>query len=206
MHWCEIPELVPYWAITKHAHICEISKQPEKFLSGPGIIPARKEMLERIARGEKNAFDSMQTIITMDGPKHREYRKVASPWFTPHAVDPSRRGGAGERAAPRRPALRRAGERRRALRLRRPRSPCKHPLRILCTILGVPEEDEEHDPPPHPAALRGRGSGVQALRGGPPGGVQEPRHGVRAVLRQDHRRPPREADRRPRVACSRTRR
>ena len=142
VHWCEIPDLAPFWAITKHAHICEISKQPDKFLSGPGIIPARREMLERIARGEKNAFDSMQTIITMDGPKHRVYRKVASPWFTPQAV---RRLDDVVEASARRLVDRlydaqTGGEGR-----------CdfvteiavKHPLRILCSILGVPEADEE---------------------------------------------------------------
>jgi cytochrome P450 len=142
VHWCEIPDLAPFWAITKHAHICEISKQPDKFLSGPGIIPARREMLERIARGEKNAFDSMQTIITMDGPKHRAYRKVASPWFTPHAV---RRldevvETSARRLVDRLYDAQSGGEGR-----------CdfvteiavKHPLRILCSILGVPEADEE---------------------------------------------------------------
>jgi cytochrome P450 len=142
VHWCEIPDLAPFWAITKHAHICEISKQPDKFLSEPGIIPARKEMLERIARGEKNAFDSMQTIITMDGPKHRVYRKVASPWFTPQAV---RRlddvvEASARRLVDRLYEAQTGGEGR-----------CdfvteiavKHPLRILCSILGVPVADEE---------------------------------------------------------------
>jgi cytochrome P450 len=86
VHWCEPIELVPFWAITKHAHICEISKQPDVFKSAPGIVPATKEIAERIARGERGPFDMMQTIITMDPPKHRKYRKVASPWFTSHAL------------------------------------------------------------------------------------------------------------------------
>ena len=32
----------------------------------------RKEVAERIARGERGPFDAMQTIITMDPPKHRD--------------------------------------------------------------------------------------------------------------------------------------
>jgi cytochrome P450 len=141
VHWCEGPELVPYWAVTRHAHICEVSKQPDKFLSGPGIIPARKEMLERLARGERGPFDAMQTIITMDGPKHRAYRKVTSPWFTPHALgrlDEVVQASA-RRLVDRLYAAQEGGEGR-----------CdfvtdvavQHPLRILCTILGVPEADE----------------------------------------------------------------
>ena len=142
VHWCEGPELVPYWAVTRHAHVCEVSKQPDKFLSGPGIIPARKEMLERLARGERGPFDAMQTIITMDGPKHRTYRKVTSPWFTPHALgrlDEVVKASA-RRLVDRLYDAQEGGEGR-----------CdfvtdvavQHPLRILCTILGVPEADRQ---------------------------------------------------------------
>jgi cytochrome P450 len=86
LHWCEPPVVVPFYAVTRHAHICEISKRPDLFLNGKGIIPASQEVAARIKRGEKGPFDSMQTIITMDPPKHRKFRKVASPWFTPHAI------------------------------------------------------------------------------------------------------------------------
>jgi cytochrome P450 len=141
VHWCEGPELAPFWAVTRHAHICEVSKQPDKFLSGPGIIPATKDVIERIARGERGPFDAMQTIITMDPPKHRSYRKVASPWFTPQAlgrIDDVVRASA-RRLVDRLYDRQQGGEGR-----------CDfvtdvavpHPLRILCTILGVPEQDE----------------------------------------------------------------
>ena len=72
----------------------------------------RKDVLERIARGERGPFDAMQTIITMDPPKHRGFRKVASPWFTPQALGRLDDVVRGKRAAPRRPALRRAAGRR----------------------------------------------------------------------------------------------
>jgi cytochrome P450 len=141
VHWCEPPDVVPFWAITKHAHICEISKQPDRFLNGPGIVVQTQEIAERIARGEKGPFDVMQTIITMDPPRHRKYRKVASPWFTPQAL---RRldevvEASAERLLDELYARQENGE-----------GTCdfvteiaaQHPLRILCTILGVPHEDE----------------------------------------------------------------
>ena len=142
VHWCEPPVLVPFFAVTRHAHICEISKQPELFLNGKGILPATREIAERIARGEKGPFDAMQTIITMDPPKHRKFRKVASPWFTPHAI--ARLDEAVEASAWRlvdRLYDRQTGG----------EGVCdfavevatQHPLRILATILGVQEEDEE---------------------------------------------------------------
>jgi cytochrome P450 len=132
---------VPFWAITKHAHIAEISKQPDAFLSGPGIVPPTRDVAERIARGERGPFDMMQTIITMDPPKHRKYRKVASPWFTPQAlarIDGTVQASA-RRLVDRLYDAQRGGE-----------GTCDfvteiavpHPLRILCSILGVPEADE----------------------------------------------------------------
>jgi cytochrome P450 len=141
VHWCEPAELVPFWAITKHAHICEISKQPDVFASGNGIVPASKEVAERLARGERGPFDMMQTIITMDPPKHRKFRKVASPWFTPHALA-------------RIDAVVQASARRLVDRLYDAQRngegtfdfvteiAVQHPLRILCSILGVAEADE----------------------------------------------------------------
>jgi cytochrome P450 len=141
VHWCEPTLLVPFWAISRHAHICEVSKQPDVFQSGNGIVPATKEVAERLARGERGPFDMMQTIITMDPPKHRKYRKVASPWFTAQAlariddvvkasarrlVDrlyESQKGGEGTFDFVTEIAV-------------------AHPLRILCSILGIPEADE----------------------------------------------------------------
>jgi cytochrome P450 len=141
VHWCEGPELVPFFAVTKHAHISEVSRQPEIFLNGKGIVPATREAAERMARGERGPFDMMQTIITMDPPKHRKYRKVASPYFTPQALN-------------RIDEIVQASARRLVNRLydaqRDGEGVCDfvsdiavpHPLRILCSILGVPEADE----------------------------------------------------------------
>jgi len=141
LHWCEPAELVPFWAVTRHAHICEISKQPDLFLNGKGIVPATREVAERLARGEKGAFDAMQTIITMDPPKHRKFRKVASPWFTPHAVarlDEAVEASA-RRLVDRLYDAQVGGEGRCDFAVE---IATQHPLRILATILGVPEEDE----------------------------------------------------------------
>jgi cytochrome P450 len=141
LHWCEPPELVPFWAVTRHAHICEISKQPDLFLNGKGIIPATREVAERLARGEKGAFDAMQTIITMDPPKHRKFRKVASPWFTPHAMgrlDEAVEASA-QRLVDRLYDAQVGGEGRCDFAVE---VAAQHPLRILATILGVPHEDE----------------------------------------------------------------
>jgi cytochrome P450 len=78
----------------------------------------------------------MRTIINMDQPDHRKYRKVASPWFTPRALH--RLDALVERTARELvDSLGREGE-------------CDfvqqvasiHPLKVIARILGVPEQDE----------------------------------------------------------------
>src|SRR5262245_25172504 len=86
VHWCEPPVLMPFWAVTRHALICEVSKRPELYRSGKGILPATRQAAARSARGERSPLDSMQTIITMDPPKHRVFRRVASPHLSPRAI------------------------------------------------------------------------------------------------------------------------
>jgi cytochrome P450 len=141
VHWCEHPLTVPFWAVTKHAHICEISKRPDRFLNGKGIVPATREVAERIARGERGPFDAMQTIITMDPPRHRTYRKVASPWFTPRALSrlDATVEASAKRLVDRLYDAQEGGEGRCDFAVE---VAAQHPLRILASILGVPEEDE----------------------------------------------------------------
>jgi cytochrome P450 len=137
IHFCEPTGFEPFWAITKHADICEISKQPDRFLNSRGIVVMNDEQVKIRASGEGLA--AMRTIIEMDPPEHRQFRKVASPSFTPRAVKAldeavltSARELVDMLAGP-------DGE-----------GECDfatdvaaaHPLRILSTILGVPRELE----------------------------------------------------------------
>jgi cytochrome P450 len=120
-----------FWAVTKHAHIVEVSKQPEQFLNEPGMTftPDR-------GKAQEEAAAQVRTIINMDPPDHREYRKVASPYFTPRAIN-SLDGLVRETARGLVDGLGREGE-------------CDfiaeiasmHPLKVIGRILGVPESDE----------------------------------------------------------------
>jgi len=135
LHRCEPPGYPPFWAVTRHAHICEISKQPDTFLNAPGIVVTPRE--EEIDRSE--GIGAMRTIIEMDPPPHRSFRKVASPWFTPRALG---RIDAAVQESARSIVDGLAG--------RTGEGECDfatdvaaaHPLRILSTILGVPREEE----------------------------------------------------------------
>jgi cytochrome P450 len=135
VHRCEPRDYPPFWAITRHEDICEVSKRPDKFLSQPGIVhPRAAQVVDR-----SEGVGAMRTIIEMDPPEHRSYRKVASPSFTPRAMN---RIDAAVQAS--------ARELVDALAGRTGEGECDfardvataHPLRILATILGVPREEE----------------------------------------------------------------
>jgi cytochrome P450 len=135
VHRCEPRDYPPFWAITRHADICEVSKQPDKFLNQPGIFHSRTS--QEIDRSQ--GVGAMRTIIEMDPPEHRSFRKVASSWFTPRAMG---RIDAAVQASARELVDKLAG--------RTGEGECDfardvataHPLRILATILGVPREEE----------------------------------------------------------------
>jgi len=81
--WHEEPEIVilpkgpGFWAVTRHADILEVSRQPELFCSGKGsnisdMPPAFNEF-----------FGSM---INMDDPRHARLRRIVARGFTPRVI------------------------------------------------------------------------------------------------------------------------
>jgi cytochrome P450 len=79
VHWVEDNPEMPFWAITKHADISAIGKQPDKFLNGPTLLIRT----EPDRRGES---EFPPTLIDMDPPKHGKYRKIIAKRFTPGAL------------------------------------------------------------------------------------------------------------------------
>ncbi len=138
VHHCTPKGFSPFWAITKHADICEISKQPGKFSSAKGIAMVR-ESDEEIIREQNQGFGAMRVIIEMDPPEHRGIRKIASPVFTPRAVkalDDVIQQSARDIVD------RLAGETGEGECDFANDVAAAHPLRILSTMLGVPRENE----------------------------------------------------------------
>ena len=70
---------IPFWAITKHAHITEIGKSPDLFLNGPRLM---------INDGQDRdlGFERPPTLIEQDNPQHRFSRKLIASRFTPRAL------------------------------------------------------------------------------------------------------------------------
>ncbi len=70
------PGFEPFWAITKHADILEITKQPLRFSSAAGIT---------LRRAGAPVYSS-DMVVMLDPPEHGPVRKVANGRFTPRAV------------------------------------------------------------------------------------------------------------------------
>jgi len=63
-----------FWAVTTYDDLVEVTKRPDDFLSGPGILmeSAPPELVE-----------AAQSIIAMDRPRHTKMRRLVAAAFTP---------------------------------------------------------------------------------------------------------------------------
>jgi cholest-4-en-3-one 26-monooxygenase len=71
------PGYEPFWAITKHADILQISTQPERFSSAQGIT---------LAREGAPPVPPTEILVMIDPPRHGPMRRVVNAKFTPRAV------------------------------------------------------------------------------------------------------------------------
>ena len=77
VHWTESEWCEPFWAITKHADIVAIGKNPKDW-----IIEPRIAVLTRDIPPEPTS----RHLLTMDPPDHGRFRNLISKWFTPRTV------------------------------------------------------------------------------------------------------------------------
>ena len=139
VYWYAQRGHTPFWAITKHEDIMEVSSQPDIFSNEAGgiIVLNEAQIQSFIEGGSGSPLAQMKTIITMDPPEHRSYRKVASGYFTPRGVT-NLDEIVNSSAAAIFDELPDEGEVDFIETIAQ-----KHPLRVLATILGINEEQEE---------------------------------------------------------------
>jgi cytochrome P450 len=66
-----------YWAVVGHADVVTVSRTPEVFCSGQGV------MLEDVPQ---MVLDAAQSFLAMDAPRHSTLRRLISAAFTPRQV------------------------------------------------------------------------------------------------------------------------
>lgn len=132
IHWFDLPGGVGFWAVTRHADIISISKQPKRFINGP-----RLAIFERGAPVE-GTRTFVRQLLNMDPPEHGTYRRAASAWFTPRAIQ-RRRPEIERIAGDLLDGIAGAGELRECDFVAKVAAPLT--LSVLADMLGVPRED-----------------------------------------------------------------
>jgi hypothetical protein len=134
----EVEGVDPFWVVTRHADILEISRQNDLFHNGDRAPVITSQAADRQVRQMMGGSPHLlRTLIHMDAPDHPKYRALTQAWFMP----PNLRGLEERIRVIARAAVERmaatGGEcdfvRQVALH---------YPLHVIMTILGVPEQDE----------------------------------------------------------------
>ncbi len=84
VHWLKPEGYRPFWAVTKHADIIEVSTQPEKFRSAGRFVLFPEDA--SLGGPTLEEDPPLRMLVNMDPPEHRDYRKLVSGWFTPRAI------------------------------------------------------------------------------------------------------------------------
>jgi cytochrome P450 len=130
-------DYAPFWLVTRHADIMAIERDAARFINEPrqAILPLSYEAMAREAAGGLETKDLMRNLILMDGDEHRAYRELTQSYFTPKGLQALL---ADIEALAVEFISRMAG-----------RNECDFaeiampfPLRVIMTMLGVPEQDE----------------------------------------------------------------
>ncbi|HYE46942.1 MAG TPA: cytochrome P450 [Caulobacter sp.] len=134
----QLEGVYPFWLVTRHADILEVSRQNDLFHSGdmPTTFTTREadEAVRKMTGGSPHL---VRTLVQMDAPDHPKYRVMTQSWFLPQNI-------------------RKLEDRIRQIarehidRMAEFGGECDfvnevalfYPLRVIMEILGVPPEDE----------------------------------------------------------------
>jgi hypothetical protein len=134
----EIEGVDPFWVVTRHADILEISRQNDLFHNGDRSPTLTSQAVDRQVREMMGGSPHLlRTLIHMDAPEHPKYRALTQAWFMP----PNLRGLEDRiRVIARAAVAKMAATGGRCDFVRE--VALQYPLHVIMTILGVPEEDE----------------------------------------------------------------
>lgn len=79
VHWQPTPDGGGYWALTKHADVAEVSRDPERFSSARGFV-----VIEDLSEAQLAMM--RLSLLGMDPPEHLRFRRLLQGSFTPKLV------------------------------------------------------------------------------------------------------------------------
>ncbi len=128
----------PFWAVTRHADIMEISRNNKLFASGVRQTTLTQSVIDQVVRSQIPDGHLVRSLVQMDAPDHMKYRLLTQTWFMPknlRTLEDRIREIARETVEH---MLSLGGECDFAQDVA-----LHYPLHVVMNILGVPREDEQ---------------------------------------------------------------
>ncbi len=134
--WCEPEMYRPFWAVTKHADIMEISRQNRLFTNGERDMLIY-EKAEQKVYAQTGGPHLLKTLVHLDDPEHFKLRHLTQEWFMPQNVKKREEAvrGLAKQFIDKMEDMGGECDFQRDIALH-------FPLRVIMQILGVPESDE----------------------------------------------------------------
>lgn len=133
----EVPDYDPFWAVTRHADIMEVSRNNKLFASGVRQTTLTNRLIDDLVRSQIPDGHLVKSLVQMDAPDHMKYRLLTQTWFMPknlRLIEDRIREIARE-TVDHMLSLGDECDFARDVALH-------YPLRVVMNILGVPREDE----------------------------------------------------------------
>jgi cytochrome P450 len=132
--WVEPEGWEPFWVVTGHADVTEISRRSDVFWNTPHSAPSPNFQYELL---EALGIEEPSTLVHLHGSQHKQTRDVTNEWFKPAAVKGLQ------------PAIEEIAEEY-AHHLREFEGTCDfamdiavpYTIRVIMSIFGIPKEDE----------------------------------------------------------------
>jgi len=86
VHWTEPKGYRPFWTLTRHADIKEVSRRPALFLNEPRAVLISTAAEQGIRERAGTAKHIIRSMVRIDDPDHTALRAITSHWFLPTTV------------------------------------------------------------------------------------------------------------------------
>ena len=133
----EVPDYDPFWAVTRHADIMEVSRNNKLYASGARQTTLTMKAIDALVRTQTPDGHLIKSLVQMDAPDHMKYRLLTQTWFMPKnlRILEDRIREIARETVDHMLSLGDECDFARDVALH-------YPLRVVMNILGVPREDE----------------------------------------------------------------
>jgi hypothetical protein len=127
----------PFWVVTRHADILEVSRQNDLFHNGDRATTLTSQAADAKVRQMTGTPHLVRSLVQMDAPDHPKYRALTQAWFMPQNIRKleTRIREIARASVERMAATGGSCDFVREVALH-------YPLHVVMEILGVPEADE----------------------------------------------------------------